>query len=296
MLRLVKRLFVKVLPLSVRKPLAVLTDRLTWIPNRHSLSMAMIRDWAEQDVDAFHRFLWAHHLGYAKFYEAVHNFDTNKLLLTRRMLFEDLGKYLPLRGTSLSHTGDIRSIFDVGCSAGYLLRSMETDLFPAATTLEGIDIDGYAIEMGQAYLQAHASKIRLARADMADLDRVMDKRTFDLILCTGVLMYLHEGAAADVVRSMLNHCGGLVAITGLAHAVIDNCELQQSEPRMFDGALIHNIDAMVKKAGGAIVYRRWEGAKMFDGQPVYFIFCRPAASDCPKKPAISTDSGPSEEK
>jgi len=92
-----------------------------------------------------------------------------------------------------------------------------------------------------------------------------------------VLMYLHERAAADVVQSMLTHCRGLVAITGLAHPVVDNAELKHSEPRMSDGALIHNIDEMVEKAGGTIVYRRWEGQKTFDGQTVYFIFCRPGA-------------------
>ena len=90
-------------------------------------------------------------------------------------------------------------------------------------------------------------------------------------------MYLRERAAADVVRSMLNHCSGLVAITGLAHPIVDNAELKYSEPRMSDGALIHNIDAMVEKAGGTIVYRRWEGSKTFDGQTVYFVFCRPGA-------------------
>ena len=66
--------FVRSLPLGLRKQLAILTDRQKWIPNCHVLSMAMIRDWAAKDVDAFHRFLWAHHLGYAKFYEAVHDF------------------------------------------------------------------------------------------------------------------------------------------------------------------------------------------------------------------------------
>jgi SAM-dependent methyltransferase len=279
MRKILKKLLTTGLPLGIRKQLAILIDRQAWIPNRHVLSMAMIRDWAGKDVDAFHRFLWAHHLGYAKFYEGVHKFGAENLILTRRMLFEDLMKCLPAQGTPLSDARSIRSIFDVGCSAGYLLRYMETDLFPAAATFEGIDIDGYAVEMGEAYLRAHASKVRLAHTDMADLDHVMDGRKFDLILCAGVLMYLHEDAAANVVRSMLTHCSGLVAIAGLAHPVMDNAELKCSESRMSDGSLIHNIDGMVDKAGGTIVYRRWEGAKDFDGQTVYFVFCRPGDSD-----------------
>ena len=270
--------FVRSFPLGMRKQLAVLTDRQNWIPNCHALSMSIIRDWAERDVDAFHRFLWAHHLGYAKFYEAVHDFGPGNLVLTRKMLFEDLRKYLGQQGNSLSCAGSIKSIFDVGCSAGYLLRFMETELFPGATTLEGNDIDEYALQMGEIYLRAKASKIRLVRADMADLDRIMNKRKFDLILCAGVLMYLQESAAFGVVQSMLNHCSGLVVITGLAHPVSDNAALVSSEPRKSDGGLIHNIDRMVQKAGGRVVYRRWEGAKDFEGQTVYFIFCRPAAS------------------
>jgi len=275
--RVLKKGFWALLPLDTRKQLAVWTDQQSWMPGCHSLSMAMVRDWAEKDVDAFHRFLWAHHLGYAKFYEEVNDFGIETLPLTRRMLFENLKECLLLQSRLLTRAIDVKSIFEVGCSAGYLLRFMETDLFPEAKTLEGIDIDEYALEKGKAYFRAHASKITLIHADMADLDRVMDERKYDLILCAGVLMYLHERAAADVVQSMLNHCSGLVAIAGLAHPVVDNAELKYSELRMSDGALIHNIDAMVEKAGGTIVYRRWEGSKTFDGQTVYFVFCRPRA-------------------
>lgn len=110
--------------------------------------------------------------------------------------------------------------------------------------------------------------------DMTDLDRVMGKRKYDLILCAGILMYVRERAAFDVIRSMLNHCNGLVAIANPAHPSVHNAKLKHSEPRS-DGALIHNIDAMAEWAGGTIVCRRWEGSKMFDGQTVYFVFCRP---------------------
>ena len=141
--------------------------------------------------------------------------------------------------------------------------------------LEGIDIDDQALQKGRAYLLAHSSKIRLIHADMADLDCVMNKSRFDVILCLGVLMYLREKVAACVVKSMLSHCSGLVAITDLAHPNLDNAKLKHSEVRGSDGALIHNIDAMVEDAGGTIVYRRWAGSKNFDAQSLYFVFCRP---------------------
>lgn len=275
LMRVLKNSFRTVFPLGIRKKIAIITDQQTWLKNPHSLSMGMIRDWAEKDADAYHRFLWAHHLGYAKYYEGVNTFGTQHLVITRKMLFEDLKKFLSVQGTSPLQEGKVGSIFDVGCSAGYLLRAMETDIFPSATILEGADIDGPAIEMGKTYLRANGSKIQLVRADMADLDHVMDKKKFDLILCAGVLTYLHEQAAADVVRSMLNHCSGLVAIKERAYHVVDNRELKGSKPRESDGSFIHNIDAMVDKGGGTVIYRRWEGVKDFDGQTVYFVFCRP---------------------
>jgi len=89
--------------------------------------------------------------------------------------------------------------------------------------------------------------------DSLDLERVMDERKYDVILCAGVLMCLHERAAANVVPSMLNRFSGLVAITGHAHPVVDNAELECSESRSSDEALIHNIDAMVERASGTIV-------------------------------------------
>lgn len=269
--RILRRAFYAILPLNNRKQLAVWTEQQSWIFNRHILSMAIVRDWAEKDSDAYHRFLWSQHLGYAKFYEEVNAFGNEKLLQPRKMLFRELKKFLE----GSSGLREVKSIFEVGCSGGYMLRYVETELFPKAKVLEGIDIDDYALQKGSAYLRAHASKIRLIRADMADIDHVMSERKWDVILCLGVLMYLREKVAAGVVKSMLNHCSGLVAIADLAHPVLDNAKLEHSEVRTSDGAFIHNIDAMVEGAEGTIVYRRWDATKKFDGQMVYFIFCRP---------------------
>ena len=81
------------------------------------------------------------------------------------MLFEDLRKYLLLQGTFAFGARSIKSIFDVGCSAGYLLRFMETELFPGATTLEGNDIDEYALANGRglpsgACIEDHAWSVQ----------------------------------------------------------------------------------------------------------------------------------------
>ena len=121
----------RILPLNNRKQLAVWIEHQTWILNRHIIAMAIVRDWAERDSDAFHRFLWSRHLGYAKFYEENNAFGNDKLVRTRKMLFGDLKKYLLGSG----NLEDVKSVFEVGCSEGYMLRYVETELFSKATVL-----------------------------------------------------------------------------------------------------------------------------------------------------------------
>jgi SAM-dependent methyltransferase len=266
-------------PLEARKRLAILAGQHGKVPGIHLLSMTILRDWAKTDVDAYHRFLWSNHLGYANFYEKTNKFGVENLQQTRRMLFEDLTKFLLRHDKLTGQTTNITSIFEVGCASGYLLRSVETDMFPETKILEGIDIDKYAIAKGVSYLNRHFSKIRLFHGDLGELDQIMGKRKYDLILCAGVLMYLHEQSALNVIQVMLKHCNCLVVLTGLAHPVVDNAELERSETRVSDGTFFHNFDKMVKKAGGKIFFRRWEGSKTFDSQTVYFIFCRPGSDE-----------------
>src|SRR5262249_36557474 len=151
-----------------------------------------------------------------------------------------------------------------GCSLGYQLRFMETDFCPRATTLEGVDIDRYAIRAGAAHLRAAGSRVVLHAADLRELDAVLGSRTFDLIVCTGVLMYVNRELAAEAVGTMLRHAT-LVAMAGLAHPFIDNARLADSDTRHADATFIHNFDAMVSAHGGEVVARRWEGGRSVDG-------------------------------
>jgi 2-polyprenyl-3-methyl-5-hydroxy-6-metoxy-1,4-benzoquinol methylase len=265
------RLLHKALPINNRAKLAILIEKQNWILNRRVLSIEILRDWAENDPNAFHRFFWKQHLSYAKFHEESNAFENRELLLTRKMLFAQLRKCWE----ASEQKREVNSIFEVGCSQGFMLRYLETKLFPAAKVLEGIDIDDYALRAGSAYLKSHGSKIRLIHADMADIDLVTKEKKYDIIMCLGVLMYFSQQAATNVVNSMLSHCNGLVAIADLAYPSLDNNQLEHSEIRLSDGVHIHNIDMMIQIAGGEIVYRRWEGPKLFGGQCVYFVFSRP---------------------
>lgn len=265
-----KRLLRAVVPLSVRQEIAKAIQQHHWITplRRQWWSMELVRDLADRDIDAFHRFLWSNHLGYAESYEAACRFGSDNMKLSRRMFFADLREHVATVGLSPE---DIRSVFEVGCSLGYQLRSIETDLFTNATELVGIDIDRHAIRCGTDYLRVAGSKVVLCCADLSDLARVLAGKTYDLIICTGVLMYLNEDRAAEAVATMLRHAK-LTAMTGLAHPTVNNAQLPQSDVRSRDRAFIHNMDRMVDRAEGRVLARRWEGSRDADGNTIYFVF------------------------
>lgn len=259
-------------PLAKRQEMAIRLGRQAWLPGYSWLAMMLIRDLAESDANAYNRFLWAHHLGFAAQYEKANAFGPENLTPTRDMLFEHLEEILKRRGID-PETG-IRSVFEVGCSSGFLLYHLETELLTNATDIQGIDIDCQAIEAGKNYLTQNNSKVRISCVDMVDLDHYLGSECYDLLICAGVLMYLDQSEAAKVVCSMLRHTRKLVVITGRAHPEHDNREMTASVMRD-DGTLIHNLDAMVQQAGGVVDFRRWEGSRLYGGYSVYFLFCHP---------------------
>lgn len=260
-----------VIPISIRKRMAIWVDQQQWIHSDHRSwwSEELVRDFAETDVDAFHRFLWSHHLGYAESYEATRRFGVQNVKASRMIFFSDLRDQV-VQLDALGAQG-VRSVFEVGCSLGYQLRFIETDVFPSATELSGIDIDSYAIESGLKYLQGTGSRVTLQCGDMRELERWLRGKKYDLMICTGVLMYLNETAAGQAVATMLRH-SRVLALAGLAHPRIDNALLRHSDVRTADKSFIHNIDRMVEDQGGHIAWRRWEGDRDFDGNTVYFVF------------------------
>lgn len=261
------------LPLAFRKRLAIWIGSQTWLAGRGWWSTEIVRDLAERDADAYHRFLWTHHLAYAETYEVAERFGADKLHPSRRILVDDLVAHLQ-RGSQPA--GEVRSVLDVGCSMGYVLRFLETSVFHRGDTFLGVDIDRYAVARGAEYLRALGSRVELCAADVGALDEVLRGRRFDVVICLGVLMYLTEAVASRVVEAMLRHTSGTLAVAGLAHPTTDNADLPRSERRARDKSWIHNVDAMVYRAGGEVVYRRWEGPRSVSGNTIYFLFCRPA--------------------
>lgn len=260
-------------PLSLRKRAAIWLHRQQWIDSsrRTWWSLELVRDLAEKDVNAYHKFLWAHHLGYAAPYEVATRFGAENMRPSRRLFFTELRQCIEALGAGRQ----IRSVLEVGCSLGYQLRFLETDVFPGADVLEGIDIDGYAVQSGQQHLRAIGSKVSLRSGDIQQLEELLKGRSYDLILCTGVLMYLKQGEAAQLTRTLLSHCGTMLAMAGLAHPERDNATLGASEVRDRDQTFIHNFDGMIEDAGASVLARRWDGGRLLDGQTIYFVFAAP---------------------
>jgi hypothetical protein len=157
---------------------------------------------------------------------------------------------------------------------GYLLRHLEEEVFPSAAILHGLDIDAYAVEAGSAHLRELQSNVELFAADMQSTASVMAGRTYDLVLCCGVLMYVTEAAAQEVVRSMFAHAGRLVGLICLAPPDED---APRSAMRGPDGAFIHDVDRMIEKAGGRIVSTERIGTETSGSSPSHVILAEPSA-------------------
>lgn len=274
--KLARKVAVGLLPLALRKPLSVAIGRQSWMRNRYWYSMELVRDLAEEHPEEYHRFLWKNHIGYAETYEISGRFGEENVHPSRQLLFSDVVDVLQKSGVNPAR--DIRSVFEVGCSMGYLLRHMETRLFPEAEVLLGVDIDEYAVSVGSAHLKALRSRVKISRADMEDLANVLRGKRFDLLLCAGVLMYLPQEKALGVVKTLIDHAEGLVALTGPAHPDMDNAYIEVSPRRERDQTFIHNLDHMAESVGGRVVSRRWEGKRDLGGNTIYWVLAAPASA------------------
>jgi len=275
--RMARHAVYRCLPLALRKRFAIWLNHQRWMsPERRGwLAARMVADLAQKDVNAYHKFLWQNHLSYARTYETELRFGRDNINGTRLLFFEDM--VAQLRRLNLRPETDVHSVFEVGCSLGYLLRHLETEVFPAARILEGSDIDAYAVAKGSAYLEHLGSQVALMHGDMESLSEALAGRHYDVMFAAGVLLYLTEDAAQRLVADMLDHTRHLLAIAALAHPERDNRELTRSVPREHDGTWIHNVDRMLENAGARILDRRWEGARKVDGNTIYFLFAQPPA-------------------
>jgi SAM-dependent methyltransferase len=262
------------LPLRARKAIVSRVGRRS-VPGHLHFSTALLEDVGRRDPSALHRFLWSNHLASAATYEISEKFGASKFDGNRHRLFADIQTHLGARGHDPAR--DIRSVFEIGCSLGYLLRFVETEVFPAATVLRGIDIDRYAVETGQRYLRLLGSKVCLSMGDATEASRIMGEEKYDVILCCGMLMYLDEISAQNVIRDMILHARHVVGIICMAHNDLGNSTLKRSVYRTLDGGLVHNLERMIEQGGAAIVSRRIERT-ITDGNTCTILVAEPRES------------------
>jgi SAM-dependent methyltransferase len=217
---------------------------------------------------AYHRWVWRHHAAFPELYHPELRFAPGNVDRARIELFEDLTTTLRTEGVE---PASVTSVLEVGSSLGYLLRYVEESVFPGASVLEGVDIDRFAVEAGNAALQQRSSRVRLHHLDATDLEGYLDGGSFDVVFCAGMLMYLNEAEAAQLVATMLRAANMAMAITGVAHPRQDNAMMAGHTFRDWDKAFVHNLDAMVADAGGRILFRRWDGPREIDGLSVYHL-------------------------
>ncbi len=240
-------------------------------------SIGLLDDVRRQDPDALHRFLWSNHLAYAASYEIPRRFGTSNINPSRQLLFREILAHL--RSNGVDPRVDVSSVFEIGCSMGYLLRHLEAEVFPSAAVLHGLDIDRHAIEAGMAHLGSLRSKVKLFAADMADAEQVMGNRVYDLVLCCGVLMYVNQKTAEQVVRSMFSHARRLVGLICLAHPKAHNDRASASRVRESDGGFIHDVTRMIRQGHGTLVSSKWVGTSTSGSSPSYVILAEPPARE-----------------
>ncbi len=267
------RLLGRGLPLDVRQRLLLWADRRRF-PGGFELSMGLLDDLRRTDPDALHRFLWSNHLAYAARYDVSRKFGRHNINPTRHLLFRQMHDYFRSRGVDPDH--QIRSIFEVGCSMGYLLRHVEEEVFPRAGVLHGLDIDRHAVESGTTHLNGLGSLVRLHHADLDGTARTMAGRIYDVVFCCGVLMYVNQQTAQEVLRTMFRHARWLVGLVCLAHPDGDRAPARVSSPRDSDGAYIHDVKHMVREAGGKVVFSEWVGTRTSGSSPSHVILAEPS--------------------
>ena len=81
-----KERFRAAVPLRARMRMAVVVGR-SRLPGAEWWSAELVRDLAERDLNAYHRFLWSNHLAYARTYEPEARFGDARIHPTRHLLF-----------------------------------------------------------------------------------------------------------------------------------------------------------------------------------------------------------------
>ena len=104
----------------------------------------------------------------------------------------------------------LRSVLDVGCGLGLWGRELRR-LRPNLRYL-GIEPSAAATQ------RAVRSGLDVRQGEVADLDRLVGRRTFDLVICADVLHYLEDARVRVAVADLASRTHGLAQLEVLTNA------------------------------------------------------------------------------
>src|SRR5262249_47033769 len=105
---------------------------------------------------------------------------------------------------------------------------------------------------------------------MESAEHILGRWKYDLVLCCGVLMYVNERIAENVVRAMFAGAARLVGLICLAPP-----QDGWSGVREHDGAYIHDVDQMIRRAGGGVISLDCVDTNISGSSPSHVILAEP---------------------
>lgn len=108
-----------------------------------------------------------------------------------------------------SHLDGVTSALDVGCGQG----TQAVELAARGIRVTGVDPAPELLALLAASARARGCAVETVPGSLADLERLLDGRAFDLVCAHGLLMYLPDARAALATLGGLVRAGGLVSFT-----------------------------------------------------------------------------------
>lgn len=171
-------------------------------------------------------------------------------LAATRKLARFVGAYLAFLGVP------VRTILDLGCGVGHW-RTVARALWPRARH-HGVELSAVL-----------CARFGWTPGSIVDFDpRRLGRRTFDLVVCQGVLQYLDDRAAAAALANLGAWCTGALYLEALtARDWRENCDRERT-----DGDVYKRTGAWYRRrlarhfvdCGGGVFVSRRAGVPLFE--------------------------------
>lgn len=114
-----------------------------------------------------------------------------------------------IREQLTAHLDGVATVLDVGCGQG----TQAVELAAQGLQVTGVDPSGALLGEMAKSAQARGCAVRGVQGRVADLDRLLGGREFDLVCAHGLLMYLPDAREAVAALAGNVRIGGLISFT-----------------------------------------------------------------------------------